>query len=201
MAINKKSLSNLNRTTHWMSKSRFYRIYSHIHNRCNRKENCNYKNYWWKWIKNEWNKFEEFKTDMYKDYLYLSNIIWEKNVSIDRIDNSKNYCKQNCRWINLKEQQENRNINHYITYNWETHNLRKWSRIIGINEQVLRNRIVVRKWDINKSFTTPVWNNFWNPKGQIFEINWQVGTAKELAIKIWKSKRTIYRIWKKKENQ
>ncbi len=201
MAINQKSLSNLNRTTHWMSKSRFYKIYSNVWNRTNREKNSNYKSYWWRWIKCEWKNFEEFYKDMYLSYCNKCKEIWEVNVSIERLDNDKNYCKDNCIWIHINEQQENRRINHYITYNWQTHNLRKWARIIWINEQVLRNRIVIRKWDIDKSFTTPVWNNFWNPKEQIFEINWQVGTAKELAIKIWKSKRTIYRIWKKKENQ
>mgnify|MGYP006346413971 FL=1 len=183
----------MTRLSHWMARTRFYRIYSHIRNRCNRKENCNYKNYWWKWIKNEWNNFEEFKKDMYENYLCLSNQIWENNVSIDRINNSKNYCKENCRWVNLKEQQENRDINHYINYNWEIHNLRKWSRILWIDENVLRRRIVVLKWEIEKAFNTPILNK------TIHKLNWHKWTLTELSKILWISRSSVYR--KIKENQ
>lgn len=146
----------MTRLSHWMSWTRFYRIYCHIWNRCNRKENCNYKHYGWKWIKNLWNSFEDFRDDMYKEYLKLADEIWEDKVSIDRKKNNKDYCKSNCRWVNLKEQQENRDNNRYITYKWETHHLRKWSRLLWVSDNVLRNRIVTLKWDINRAFETEV---------------------------------------------
>ncbi len=47
---------------------------------------------------------------MWDDYI--------KWLSIDRIDNDWNYCKDNCRWIKLIEQQDNKQNTVYL--NWET---------------------------------------------------------------------------------
>lgn len=193
MVYNNSSLKNLNQTTHWMSKTRFYRIYSHIRNRCNRKENDNYLNYWWKLIKIERTSFESFRNEMYEDYLNLSNQIGEKKISIDRIDNNWNYNKENCRWIHINEQQSNRLINNYITYNWKTMNLRRRANELWIDESVLRSRIVTRKWDIERAFNTPVGNYFWNKSPVIILYEWKEYSVKELEKIVSYSRKTIYR--------
>lgn len=61
-----------------------------------------------KWIKCEWNSFEEFYRDMSPTY--------QEWFSIDRIDWSKNYCKENCRWADRKTQNNNRSNN--IIVDW-----------------------------------------------------------------------------------
>lgn len=184
---------------HWMSGTRFYRIYHHIWNRCNREKNDNYNRYWWKWIKILWNCFEEFKNDMYDSYIELSNKIWEKYVSIERLDNNKSYSKENCKWIHINEQQKNRRCNHYITYKWKTHNLREWAKILWLGEVVLRNRIVVRKWSIEKAFTTKTLNTFWNPNPIRIVYKWKKYTVKEFEVVSEFSRRSIYRMIKRWE--
>ena len=95
-------------TKHWMWNTRFYRIYWWIKQRCNAKYHPYYKYYWWRWIKNTWIKFEDFKKDMYLSYLKHVEDFWEKETTIDRKENSWNYCKNNCRWATLKEQANNK---------------------------------------------------------------------------------------------
>ena len=86
--------------THWLSETKIYRVYRGILTRCRDKNSLAYKNYWWRWIKCEWNSFEDFYKDV-KD-------IYKEWLTIDRIDNDWNYCKDNCRWATRKEQQKNK---------------------------------------------------------------------------------------------
>lgn len=80
-----------------------------------------------------WDSFENFYEDMGP---------CPEGGSIDRIDSNGNYCPENCRWANMTIQSQNReDFNDVIEYNGETHVLKEWSRILGINYTTLRNRI------------------------------------------------------------
>ena len=46
--------------------------------------------------------------------------------TIDRIDVNGNYCPENCRWVSMKIQNNNRRNNHLITINNETKTLTEW---------------------------------------------------------------------------
>ena len=88
--------------THRMSKSRIYRIYQHMLNRCRNPNVESYPYYGGKGITvcDEWQHFEPFhEWSMANGY--------DENRSIDRIDNSKGYFPENCRWSTDKEQARN----------------------------------------------------------------------------------------------
>lgn len=142
-----------NKTTHWMTNSRIYRIWQAINNRCYNNNIKDYKYYWWRWIMCEWNSFEEFYTDMKEWY--------NNELSIDRIDTNKNYCRNNCRWATDIEQANNRRNNYLIEYNWVTNTLAEWSNKIWINRGIIRYNIEQWKsmWEVLKIFNITIKEN------------------------------------------
>jgi hypothetical protein len=131
--------------THKLSYSRIYTIYTMIKQRCNNSIAKEYKYYWLRWIKNLWNSFEEFRDDMYNSYLKHVEKYWEKNTSIDRINNDWNYCKENCRWATKKEQADNRTSNHKVIIDWVTKGICEWCKYYNINRSTVRYRMNI-KW-------------------------------------------------------
>jgi len=107
-------------TVNWEN-DRFYRIYYWLRDRAKAKRD-KYKIYWSKWIDCEWKCFEDFYKDMYESYVEHCKQFWEKETSIDRIDNSKWYSKENCRWATHSEQTINRDNVRNIEVNWKLYN-------------------------------------------------------------------------------
>lgn len=124
-------------TIHGMKKSKIYRVWSSMKERCYNKNNKRYKNYGGRCISvcDEWKKsFTDF-------YNWAQKNGYSDGLTIDRIDNNGNYCPKNCRWVTRKEQNRNYSKNHKITYNGETLCLSDMAVKYGVNRATVLFRI------------------------------------------------------------
>ena len=138
--------------THWMSKGRFYRIYRWIKNRCNLPSDYNYHCYGGRWIKCEWNTFNDFYYTMYKSYIEHVEKYWEKDTTIERIDVNGNYCVENCRRATIKEQGNNTRFNLKIEHDWVKYpSLRVLCESLNLNYNTVYKRVYLEWQDVNEA--------------------------------------------------
>ena len=80
---------------------------------------------------------------------------YSDTLTLDRINNDKGYYPDNCRWITMQEQSNNRRTNHLVTYKGQTKTVAQWSTELGINRYTLFKRLQ-HNWSVEKALSTPV---------------------------------------------
>ena len=141
-----------NQYKHGLVNTRLYHIYHSMKARCYRKNSSDYNRWGARGIKicDEWLK------DFINFYKWAMENGYQEGLSIDRIDNSKGYSPENCRWATAKEQANNTRRNRILVFNGEKHTLAEWAEIVGIDKNILGNRIITSGWSVEKALTTPV---------------------------------------------
>ena len=140
-------------------KTRLNCIYNGMKTRCYNSNEGIYKNYGGRgitvceeWLNNErigkstkwWIAFKKWA---------LSNG-YSDNLTIDRIDVNKGYSPDNCRWVSMKEQNNNRRSNHFITYKGKTQTLAQWCEELNLEYSVVAARLCKLNWSIEQTFET-----------------------------------------------
>lgn len=116
-------------------RTRTYRIWQGMLRRCDTPSASGYKNYGGRGICvcPEWREsYLNFKNDMGE---------CPPGLSLDRIDNSKNYCKANCRWTDRVTQRRNSRYTKQLTFKGETLILSDWAKLYGIPLATISRRL------------------------------------------------------------
>lgn len=93
------------RLSHGMTGTKVYNTWNHIKDRCQNPKNPRYDKYKDLYIDPEWVKsFEKFYEDVGNPPTEELGRKW----SIDRIDNTKGYYKENVRWASIEQQARNK---------------------------------------------------------------------------------------------
>lgn len=114
--------------------------------RCLNPNDGAYKRYGGRGIKvcEEWLNFINFYQDMKDGY--------QNDLTLERIDNSRGYYKNNCKWATRKEQANNTRRNHLFEYNGKRKTLIDWAKFLKVNRSTLAQRIYVYNWSLEKAF-------------------------------------------------
>lgn len=141
---------------HRKTDTRLYAVWSAMKNHCRNKNTYEYVFYGGRGIK----VCDEWQNDFMSFYKWAIANGYDESAprgqcTIDRIDCNSNYCPENCRIVTQLQQVNNLRSNHRIEYNGECHTLAEWSRICGISQYKIRNRIVQLGWTAERALTTP----------------------------------------------
>lgn len=139
-----KDLQRERRTTHNHSRSRTYRSWQAMHNRCYNRKYSDYHNYGGRGIAvcPRWDKFENFLEDMGER---------PKGLDLDRTDNSGNYCKENCRWVTKAENNRNKRTNVLLAEGGKALCLVDFAKAHSISYEAFRTRFRRRGWSLEAS--------------------------------------------------
>ena len=131
-------------------RAKLYDVWRGMIRRCYNEKSKGYENYGAKGI----TVCEEWRTcfDAFYDWAIAHG--FQEGLTIDRKKNEGSYCPENCRWVTMKEQQNNRSNNRMVTYNGKTQTLSQWADELGIPYRKLLKRLNEHGWSIERAFST-----------------------------------------------
>lgn len=120
--------------------TRLYEVWKGMRARCNNPNHDAYKYYGGRGIRvcPEWDSYITFKEWAYAHGYDKGAPKWQ--CTLERINPNKNYEPDNCKWVTMSEQNNNKRNSFKIEYEGETHTLSEWGRIKGIPSGTIRNR-------------------------------------------------------------
>lgn len=149
-------LRNENIFKHGKYNSRLHKIWRTMKQRCFNPKDPQYHNYGGRGITvcEEWLEFKNF-------YEWAISNGFDENAprgasTIDRINVNDGYKPDNCRWVDMKTQSNNKRNNRLLTFDGETMTLSQWAEEKGLKVSTLQARIDEYHWTTEKALTTPV---------------------------------------------
>lgn len=135
-------------TKHGLYAHPTYRTWCRMRERCYYVNHKYYDRYGGRGIGvcDRWQEFLPFYEDMAPT--------WKKGMTLERLDNDKDYSPHNCVWATRKQQSRNRSNTVTMELNGQVRPLAAWAEITGIPQTTLRER-KRRGWSDDLSLTTP----------------------------------------------
>ena len=117
--------------THGLRYTPIYNTWSNMLARCNKSTHKDYKHYGGRGIGvcSRWHKFENFFTDMNPR---------PKGMTLERKDNSGDYCPENCVWATRADQSKNKRSNVWLTAFGKTQILADWIKELKITRKSIK---------------------------------------------------------------
>ena len=133
-----------------ITRKRILHTLNHMIYRCTNEKCASYKDYGGRGISvcKEWMDDH----DAFVEWSLANG--YEYGLAIDRIDNDKGYSPENCRWVTLAENNQNRRSSRLFTIDGETKNLQQWCDSFGVCRSLVSGRLN-RGWDIERALKTP----------------------------------------------
>jgi hypothetical protein len=120
--------------SHGKARTSVYISWQSMKTRCTNSSHKHYHRYGGRGISYDprWETFENFYADMGDK---------PKGYTLERIDNSKGYSKDNCKWASRKEQLRNTISTVLLTYKGKTQCMLDWSKETGISYATIRSKL------------------------------------------------------------
>lgn len=142
--------------THGMTRTRLYKEWAGMKQRCYNVNSPIYKDYGFRGIV----VCDEWKDDYMAFYEWSIKSGYDETAprgvcTLERKDNNGPYSPENCRWATIKEQSLNKRNTVRLTYNGETLLIPEWAERTGLSSDVIRQR---RKkgWPVQRILTEPL---------------------------------------------
>ena len=84
---------------------------------------------------------------------------YEDNLTIDRIDSTKDYCPDNCRWVTLEDNAKYKSTTRVLDVDGELHTGRDWAVKLGLGVNMINNYVRRYGEDNTKQFIKRVLKN------------------------------------------
>jgi hypothetical protein len=115
-------------TKHGYSKTKLYRVYQSMLQRCQNPKAQEYERYGGRGI----SVCKEWKENFVSFCEWANANEYKEGMTLDRVNNDGNYEPSNCRWATRKEQAVNRSTNRYLSNGKEIHTVSQWADILKI---------------------------------------------------------------------
>jgi hypothetical protein len=142
-----KEIASKVHTKHRLIRTRAYKIWAGIIQRCTNLNNPSYYNYGGRGITVD----ETWKADFINFLNDMGHA--PDNSSIERIDNNGPYTKDNCRWATDFDQRRNKRTSRILTLDGKTQCAADWATELDIAPSTLHYRL--KHWPLEKALTTP----------------------------------------------
>ena len=154
--IKRKRNITTKREKYGMRNSLSYNSWRGAKERCSNPNHKNYDTYGAKGI-----TFCKKWTESFMAFIIDMGERPSKEFTLDRIDNSQGYFKENCRWVHYIDQHNNMGYRKdavFLTLYNITLTLQEWSRVLEVNSTTLYYR-KKQQWTDEEVLTTPICNN------------------------------------------
>lgn len=142
------------RTKNKIKNVRLNYVFIQMRQRCNNPNNKNYYNYGGRGIKvcDEWNRRNGYRC--FEAWALANG--YKPGLTLDRIDNNGPYSPENCRWVSLFVQANNKRTTTRVIFNGVEYTLKQLAQATGVPYRRLKSRICVQGWSPEKAVYEPL---------------------------------------------